>query len=280
MRESSDGEIREAENTVNCACTDISLTEHFEKELENRLPVRRPWITFTKSKENPTTVTAMIPAFTTTEVLIHLKETFEKTVTSVSDSICKVENAIAKGCYHCPQGAQVQISCATNGAPTMATIQCEDQFYTVPCKQQGAQSILRFSHPAARVRKQCSVACGTVKTSFEITGILQWVRTIHGSVTRILAGESKVYDEMILPDINHILDVMWQSYKILAVAGGLLLLAIITGYLCFWSCGCKIIFAMCQIAFAILRNVGRVIKFTVNLIVRSLSQARGEKKLL
>ncbi|KAK5970737.1 hypothetical protein GCK32_015165 [Trichostrongylus colubriformis] len=35
-----------AENRISCACTDLNVTEAFTKEVENRLPARRTWITF------------------------------------------------------------------------------------------------------------------------------------------------------------------------------------------------------------------------------------------
>ncbi|KAK6030756.1 hypothetical protein OSTOST_03102 [Ostertagia ostertagi] len=241
-----------AENTVRCICAEVNIADVFEKVIENRLPVRRPWISFTQAKEN--SVTAIIPTSTTAEILIHLREEFEKTVSVVSESICKVENSIAKGCYYCPQGAEVHISCTTNGPPTMATIQCAELYFTVPCKQEGAQSTLQFSHTTARVYKQCAVTCGSVATSFEITGILQWTRTIQGSALRILAGESKMYDEIIFPDFYHIFDVMLHWYKSLALAGGFLLIAIILAYSCLWSCGPRAISVLFHIGSVVIRN--------------------------
>ncbi|EYC20099.1 hypothetical protein Y032_0023g869 [Ancylostoma ceylanicum] len=261
-----------AENRINCVCADTNITDIFEKQIENRFPIRRPWITFTSAEKG--TVRAIIPMFTTAEILIQSKDHFEHAVTAVSDSVCTVENSIAKGCYSCPQGAVAEISCSTNGAPTMATIQCEELFFTVPCKQEGARSILRFHHMSARVRKQCAVSCGTVQTTFEVTGILRWVRTIHGAALTILAGESTIYEEVVLPDFHHIFDVMWQWYTTLALAGGLLLLAIILGYLCFWSCGFRMLMIVPRTVFFILKKVGGVAKS------RFVRTSKGEKKLL
>ncbi|KAL6734583.1 hypothetical protein Aduo_005109 [Ancylostoma duodenale] len=62
---------------------------------------------------------------------------------AVSDSVCAVEDAIAKGCYSCPQGALAEISSSTNGASTMAAVQCDELSFTVLCKQEGAHSVLR-----------------------------------------------------------------------------------------------------------------------------------------
>ncbi|KAK6026676.1 zinc knuckle [Ostertagia ostertagi] len=239
-----DCDCQPAENKVNCLCKSLDIADHFENRLENRFPIRRPWITLTHTVSHPKTVEATIPMFTTAEVLIHFKDKYDTTVTDATDAICSVKNSIAKGCYKCPQGAVAPISCTTNGASTLATVRCEDEIFTVPCKQEGAPSVLQFNHDSARIHKKCVISCGSIQNTFEITGILQWVRTIHSSALKVLAGESNVYDEIVFPDINHILDVVWQWYKTLALAGGLLLLAIIFGYLCFWSCGVKIVLAL------------------------------------
>ncbi|VDL69537.1 unnamed protein product [Nippostrongylus brasiliensis] len=243
-----------AENSVKCSCSDVDITDIFERSVENRFPIRRPWITFVPAKNDKTSVEATIPRSTTAEILIHLKEEFEKTATTVSESICKVENSIAKGCYSCPQGAEAEVSCTTDGANTMATIRCADLYFTIPCDKKGVRSILRFSHDRARVHKQCAASCGTTEKTFEITGILQWTRTIHESALKILAGESQIYEEIVFPDFYHIFDVITRWYKYLALAGGFLLLAVILGYIAVWSCGCKMITAIFRVIFTVLEH--------------------------
>ncbi|KAK6018268.1 hypothetical protein OSTOST_16157, partial [Ostertagia ostertagi] len=157
-----------------------------KNEVENRFPVLRPWITFKPSEHDSTIPTAYVPALTTAEFIIHTKERFNKVVTDVTDSVCRVNNAIAKGCYQCPQGAESKIVCTTDGRPVMASIRCDDTHFTVPCSPEGTESTLRFVHTLARMRKVCDVNCGSTTTTFEITGILQWTRTIHGSAKKIL----------------------------------------------------------------------------------------------
>ncbi|KAK6018122.1 zinc knuckle [Ostertagia ostertagi] len=204
----TDCDCEPAEDKVNCMCTDFKVTNVFSNEIENRLPIRRPWITFTTTREDPTTVVALIPSFITAEILIHLREEFDKTVRMVTDSICTVPNSIAKGCYLCPQGAFAEITCNTEDNPTMATITCDDQSFTIPCKREGATSTLRFTHKSARLMKRCKVSCGSSEKTFEITGILQWIRTIHGSTLKVISGESSVYDELVF----RILDIFLMSF--------------------------------------------------------------------
>ncbi|VDL84663.1 unnamed protein product [Nippostrongylus brasiliensis] len=70
-----------AENKVICLCNDVNITKIFSENIENRFPIRRPWITFTASKDDPTTTVAEIPSFTTAELIVHLRDQFDKTVT-------------------------------------------------------------------------------------------------------------------------------------------------------------------------------------------------------
>ncbi|KAK6015372.1 hypothetical protein OSTOST_19203 [Ostertagia ostertagi] len=158
-----DCDCQPAENKVNCLCKSLDIADHFENRLENRFPIRRPWITLTHTVSHPKTVEATIPMFTTAEVLIHFKDKYDTTVTDATDAICSVKNSIAKGCYKCPQGAVAPISCTTNGASTLATVRCEDEIFTVPCKQEGAPSVYttmgeddsQLCIESARRRKQC-----------------------------------------------------------------------------------------------------------------------------
>ncbi|KAK5985524.1 hypothetical protein GCK32_010128 [Trichostrongylus colubriformis] len=281
----TDCDCEPAEDKVNCMCTDFEITDVFSKEIENRFPVRRPWISLTIAKENPTTVVAQIPSFITAEILIHLREEFDKTVRMVTDSICTVSNSIAKGCYLCPQDAFTEITCTTEDKPTMATVTCDDQSFTIPCKREGATSTLHFMHKSARLMKQCKVSCGGSEKTFEITGILQWVRTIHGSTVKVISGESSVYDELIFPDFGHIFDVILHWYKTVIAAGIVLILAVIVGYLLLWSCGLTIALRILQIPLKIAKVLLRItIRFTVagwTTIFSGLRQSgKGPEKLL
>ncbi|VDO48844.1 unnamed protein product [Haemonchus placei] len=94
------------------------------------------------------------------------KERFNKVVTDVTNSVCRVNNAIAKGCCECPQGAGSKIVCSSEGHPTMASIRCDGTYFTVPCSP-GVESTLRLMHTLARLRKICDVNCGSTTTTFK-----------------------------------------------------------------------------------------------------------------
>ncbi|KAL6724041.1 hypothetical protein Aduo_018975 [Ancylostoma duodenale] len=149
----------------------------------------------------------------------------------------------------------------------MAAIQCNDTAFTVPCSPRGSPSSLRFSLSKAQVQLQCTSSCGTVKKTFEVAGVLFWTKTILTTAEKIIAGESKLYDEWVLPDmpdIGHIVDVITSWYKVTIITIIVLLVAIITGYLFFWSHGIRI-FLFCSSA--MWHCVRRILRFGMRMVV-------------
>lgn len=228
-----------AESTANCLCTDSNVTANFY-ELSYRLPIRRPWITFMESGggSRNVSVTAVVPNFSTAEFLLTIHEQFDATIKEVTDSVCKVQDADVMGCYQCDQGAVAQITCQSEDE-TVATIDCGDFTFSIPCNPQGVVSPLRFNLQHAQVHLTCSCSCGATKTHFELTGVLFWTRTFYGIAEKLLAGESNVYNEVKLPDLSHISSVLVAWYKFSIALVCILIIAVATGYLFLWSCGTR-----------------------------------------
>ncbi|KAK6033946.1 hypothetical protein COOONC_28545 [Cooperia oncophora] len=88
-----------AELQILCNCMDNSITALFEKQHENRLPVRQPWVFFDKSRRDPSSVSALIPTLITAELLVTVKEDINMITKEVSNMTCKIGNAMAQGCY-------------------------------------------------------------------------------------------------------------------------------------------------------------------------------------
>ncbi|KAK6764402.1 hypothetical protein RB195_024651 [Necator americanus] len=187
------------------------MTSVFYDEIKNRLPVRRPWISFEAVRN--TEVIAKIPTLVTAELLVTFKRDATAAIEEVTDSTCTISNTIAQGCYHCTQGAVSNVTCTSTKQATRAAIRCDDKHFTVPCSPEGTTSQIRFTHTQARLKLKCTVSFGTRERSFEISRILRWVRTIYGTVKRIIDGESIVHDEIVLSDIAHIADTIFSGYK-------------------------------------------------------------------
>ncbi|ETN83273.1 hypothetical protein NECAME_07461 [Necator americanus] len=187
------------------------MTSVFYDEIKNRLPVRRPWISFEAVRN--TEVIAKIPTLVTAELLVTFKRDVTAAIEEVTDSTCTISNTIAQGCYHCTQGAVSNVTCTSTKQATRAAIRCDDKHFTVPCSPEGTTSQIRFTHTQARLKLKCTVSFGTRETSFEISEILRWVRTIYETVKRIIDGESIVHDEIVLSDIAHIADIIFSGYK-------------------------------------------------------------------
>ncbi|KAK5986214.1 hypothetical protein GCK32_016755 [Trichostrongylus colubriformis] len=268
-----------AEAKVNCLCSNLNITSVFESEVENRLPIRRPWLNFYAAKDDPSTVAATVPSLVTAELLVHLKDRFDKTVTKVTESVCKVNNAILQGCYSCPQGAIASITCFTNGEPTIASIRCHDHIFTTPCHHEGTSSTIIYSSEKARVHQECEVSCGTTITKFELTGVLQWTRTIHGTMKRIVNGESNVYDEIVLPDFLHIVDVMVTWYKTILIVAACLIIAIVISYIFFWTFGSRILMGGAKLLCRVIRGGTRLCLCIVCSPMKAVLRAWKERSL-
>ncbi|KAK6062152.1 hypothetical protein COOONC_00179 [Cooperia oncophora] len=198
-----------------------------------------------------TVITAEIKTFVTAELLLHQRDKFDDTITVVTNSICTITNTVAKGCYLYPQGATAEVICHTYGNDIVATIQCEDRFFTIPCTRKGAESTLRFSHTSARIRQRCNVSCGN------------WVHTIHGSAAQIIAGGSNISDEIRLPDFGHIFDVLLHWYKTVLAVGIFLLLALLMGYMLLWTYGLKTVLSIARITLKTARGIMYITTFTM-----------------
>ncbi|VDL84225.1 unnamed protein product [Nippostrongylus brasiliensis] len=274
-----------AENRMRCNCAHVNITSAFY-EIENRLPVRRPWISFVAL--NNTGVPAKIPTLVTAELLLTLKGDVTTTIKDVSDTTCVIPNSIAQGCYQCVQGAVANVTCTSDNQPTRANVRCNDKHFTIPCSPEGVTSQIRFTHMQARLKLQCTVTCGQQETTFEITGILQWVPTIHESMRRIINGESTIHNEIVFPDITHIVDTIFSGYKMIVITALSFAVAIFIGYLFFWTCGIRLIVACCHLLlmavrlfFLILRKILRgLVNILHRYIVRPLRTNRpGHIKL-
>ncbi|KAK6033008.1 hypothetical protein OSTOST_00801 [Ostertagia ostertagi] len=197
-----------AENRIRCSCEEIDVTSLFHDRIEARLPIRRPWIAFEQIKNNGQ---AIIPSLVTAEILVHVKGDVDLMVKETSDAVCMVPDAIVKA------GAVAELRCSSTQT-TKAIVQCENNYFTVPCSPQGDKWKIRSSHTQARVRLNCSVTCGTTKTYFEVTGILKWTRTLHHTIRSVISGENIVQDEIVLPDVGHIIEALISDYKHFVIA--------------------------------------------------------------
>ncbi|KAK6054017.1 hypothetical protein COOONC_08477 [Cooperia oncophora] len=257
-----------AELRILCNCMDMNLTALFEKQLENRLPVRHPWVFFDKSRRDPSSVSALIPTLVTAELLVTVKEDINMITKEVSNMTCTIGNAMAQGCYRCGQGAVSEVTCFSNHGATRAEIHCADLHFSVPCSQDGEKSEIRFSYNSARVLLRCISLCGSTPTHFEITGILKWTRTIEASVKRIIKGETSIENEMEFPDFGHIFDTILSGYRTMAITAGCFLMAIAVGYIFLWTCGVKILSMIAHLFIRITRFQLQLLKLILGGLIK------------
>ncbi|VDL65878.1 unnamed protein product [Nippostrongylus brasiliensis] len=178
-----------------------------------------------------------------------------------------IPNSIAQGCYQCVQGAVTNVTCTRANQPTRANVRYNDKHITIPCSPEGVTSRIRFTHTQARLKLQCTVTYGQKETTFEFTGILQWVRTIHETMRR-----STIHNEIVFPDITHRVDTIFSVYKMIVITALSFAVAIFIGYLFFWTCGIRLVLVCCRLlpmavrlVFLILRNI---LRGSVNILHR------------
>ncbi|VDP14119.1 unnamed protein product [Heligmosomoides polygyrus] len=170
------------------------------------------------------------------------------------------------------------------GEDTMATVQCDEQYFAVPCNRHGTTSTLLLRFTTARVRQTCEVSCGLTPTTFELTGILKWTRTIHGSALRVINGESSLYDEIVFPDFFHIVDVMLSWYKTILIAVVCIIVALLLGYTILWTWGLHFLSTtlrtICTIPVRLASAVIRIAKETLSATRHRSRRRQSQKKKL
>ncbi|VDL69862.1 unnamed protein product [Nippostrongylus brasiliensis] len=240
-----------AENRMQCNCAHVNITSVVYEIETDYLSV---------DPLNNTGVTAKIPTLVTAEILLTLKGDVTTTIKDVSDSTCVIPNSIAQGCYQCVQGEVANVTCTSDNQPTRANVRCSDKLFTIPCSPEGVTSQIRFTHMQARLKLQCTVICGRKETTFEITGILQWVRTIHETMRRIINGQITIHNEIVFPDITHIVDTIFSRYKMIVITALSFAVAIFIGYLFFWTCGIRLIVVCCRLLLMAARLVFHILR--------------------
>ncbi|KAK6017718.1 zinc knuckle, partial [Ostertagia ostertagi] len=237
-----------AENRIRCVCEDLNITSGFHDQLDRRLPVRRPWITFRATFNN--SVAALIPSLVTAEILLTFKGEVNTTIKELSDTLCTIPNTVVYGCYQCTQGAVAEVSCSSSD-PTRAVVNCDENYFTVPCGPQGERTQMRFSRTEARIRIHCSVTCGA-----------------RGSVRNIIEGESSISDEVWLPDFTHIFDTLTSGFGHFILAIASLLVVVGVSYFLLWTCGLKIALESVKLIFRIVWTITKILLWTIAWIIR------------
>ncbi|KAK6739492.1 hypothetical protein RB195_008151 [Necator americanus] len=124
-----------AENRIRCNCADFNITSVFYDEIENRLPVRRPWISFEAVRD--TEVIAKIPTLVTAELLVTFKRDVTAAIEEVTDPTRTISNTIAQGCHHCTRRAISNVTCTSTNQAARPAIRCDDKHFTIPCSPEG-----------------------------------------------------------------------------------------------------------------------------------------------
>ncbi|KAJ1363320.1 hypothetical protein KIN20_023165 [Parelaphostrongylus tenuis] len=213
-----------AEVRANCRCNEPHISSFF-RNARHRLPIIMPPATFQQTKTGRKQ--AIIPRMTTAEIILSIQDEL-KTEVVVDSVTCHIGNTSIQGYYECAKGAMAHMTC-TSETPAQAEIVCPSATFTVPCEREGKHSKLYFSFSQARAQEKCTVTCGIIITRFEVGGIFKFTDTAAKMFSKWLHGDTKIEMEIQWPDLWHIVDILLQWYKTVAIALlGLLIIMALT----------------------------------------------------
>ncbi|CAO4384495.1 unnamed protein product [Caenorhabditis nigoni] len=197
------------EDRMNCNCVQNDLEKMFQRTT-SRLPIQEGHWRIEGDKDK---IKGLVSGAVSTTITLKIKENWNTRVIKTEEQ-CSVESSPAVGCYACSPGATAEILCKSTKRATIANVECSEDSFTVQCTTEGARTTIHLSSEYAKLHRNCSLDCGGKKREyFEITGILKYTGSIWTSIHRLIAGNTTVFNEINLPDINHLMDSYFTFMK-------------------------------------------------------------------
>ncbi|PIC12909.1 hypothetical protein B9Z55_028144 [Caenorhabditis nigoni] len=239
------------EDQMNCNCVQNDLEKMFQRTT-SRLPIQEGhW----RIEEDKDKIKGLISGAVSTTITLKIKENWITKVIKTEEQ-CSVESSPAVGCYACSPGATAEILCKSTKRATIANVECSEESFTVQCTTEGARTTIHLTSEYAKLHRNCSLGCGGKKREyFEITGILKYTGSIWTSIHRLIAGNTTVFNEINLPDINHLMDSYFTFMKsvitIIFATGIIFLLT----YSCISSAGRKFLKGLFKATWIIIKLI-------------------------
>ncbi|VDP04067.1 unnamed protein product [Heligmosomoides polygyrus] len=210
---------------------------------------------------------------------IEFNQTVDKSITVIDNYICTIHSTSIEGCYHCEKGALAKILCHASSR-TFGEIICDKHAFVVPCSPTPESVDLNFHLDSARQFLKCTVTCGKTVNHFTLSGILKYVNNFHDTLKVLLQGNSTTYHDIKLPDISHILDVMFGWYKTILFSLLAVLFALALSYLFLQVMGFRLVQLLVRAALTLLCLPLRVAIVAVHLVRKSSSQFSSHEKTI
>jgi len=98
-----------------------------------------------------------------------------RVITRIDTNTCELSSIDAKGCYNCLKGATLSVMCHTNFGEALATVDCKQHNFLVPCNKTGIRSTATVNFDKANLNEQCTITCPGGSKNFVLTGTLAYV---------------------------------------------------------------------------------------------------------
>lgn len=120
------------------------------------------------------------------------------------NATCTVTVSDVIGCYHCLNGARLELACQSSENTVSAEVTCGHQLQLVTCTKTGHLNRLILNFASPTVNEKCVLACPGGQTEFNIYGSLEYVND------GLLRKEEIVNHNVIDPqfDVNTIISLL------------------------------------------------------------------------
>lgn len=129
---------------------------------------------------------------------------------------CDLQVETLSGCYDCPQGANLTVTC-TSSSNGVVTAVCETQQFSFSCETSTKVNWILLEFQKSIIREHCTVPCGPLGKSFIMEGILHYHiesnRSIFELDSHTVPINTQWFSDITLPDMEPLIKVIKLHWK-------------------------------------------------------------------
>ncbi|KAK6764828.1 hypothetical protein RB195_024957 [Necator americanus] len=206
----------ECSNSVNnCLCPEGSIST-LRNNSDTNLPLETPFGTLKVVSDE------IIAVSNEEEVVIKLEsKILQDSAEFQENHDCIVRATNVTGCYTCPTGAELTLTCESP-KQMLVTALCEAQQFTLSCGANKSKQV-RLSYEKSVVREECVLQCGSKHNKIVLTGNLYY--HIHTQNSSIFDHQSHTvrlshqwFADISMPDVSPLLETFTNHWKLTVAA--------------------------------------------------------------
>ncbi|KAK6035487.1 hypothetical protein COOONC_27008 [Cooperia oncophora] len=110
-----------------------------------------------------------------TALQLHLVAEGLKLTSLMENATCTAVASDVIGCYHCLNGARLELACHSSANEITAEISCGSQQQVAVCTRTGHVNTITFNFETPTVKENCTLRCPGGLTNFVISGNLEYI---------------------------------------------------------------------------------------------------------